>query len=391
VDTAIIDKVREDLDADLAQIEALAQSDNFADQADTVTALQRSAETKRARLETLTRALQDREQLARIDSSLTKTVQTTQRLAEQRATSAESLGELFVRSRQFSDWSGYGQSGKVEVPAGHAALERRAVSLPIKTTDLPSFLIPGWQQLPLAQLVTPLLDLIPTITTSMTSFPVAGVKVSEGGAAVVDEGEAKPPLDIAEDKVDVALEMVAVYTQVTRQVLALGDSVFIRDAIDTELRRAVLKKLNELAVAALTGATLPTATVPSTSSLVGAIRAGIATVQTAGYTPTAVAVNPTDYAAADTWLLDKAGACCKDGYWGLQVVAVPGLTAGSAIVGDFAAGMRRYVHTSGLSLFATDSHADTFIHNVITLLCEQLSKTVVTRADAFAKVTVSAP
>jgi hypothetical protein len=59
------------------------------------------------------------------------------------------------------------------------------------------------------------------------------------------------------------------------------------------------------------------------------------------------------------------------------------------VVGDFAAGMRRYSHTSGLSLFSTDSDQSDFIKNVLTYLAEWLTKTVVTRVDAFAKVSVS--
>lgn len=390
MDTTVIDKTRQDFEDNTAQLEALAASDDFNPDDPTVKELETKVSRSRAKLETLTRAVSERNELAKIESALARTAKRSDEELKRAQSADQSLGEMFIRSNQFNDWTGYGQSSKLETRIQPEAMLHRAVTLPVKTTDLPSFLSPGWQGLAQPDRRFPLLDLIPTITTVMQSFPVAGIKVSEGGAAVVPEGDEKPPLDIVEDKVDVALEMVAVYTQVTRQVLALGDSAYIRNAIDTELRYAVLKKMEELAVAALTGATLPTAQAPqSGGTLQGAIRLGMATVQSAGYAPTAVAVNPADAANVDISMLDKSGACCTDGYWGLTVVPVPGLAAGTAYVGDFGSGMRTFSHSSGLSLLTTDSHADTFIKNVITILSEWLAKTVVTRADAFAKVSVS--
>ena len=293
-----------------------------------------------------------------------------------------SWGELFTRSQQFQGYNGYGTSGRVDVPN----LETRAVSLPIKTTDLPSGLLAGNRYLEPAAGMYPLLDLIPTVQTSLNAFPVWGTTVTDGGAAVVPEGAAKPPLDIAEAKIDVSLDLVAVYTQATRQVLE--DVAMARSIIDTHLRRAVLKKFEELAVTALTGATLPTATAPAGGTLQGAIRLGMATVQAAGWNPTVVAVNPADAAAIDIAALGNQ--CCNgDNYWGLRVVPVPGLDAKTAIVGDFANGATTYERYSGVSLFVTDSHADTFIHNVFTFLAEARRKTVIERVDAFAKVSVT--
>jgi hypothetical protein len=294
-----------------------------------------------------------------------------------------SWGELFTRSQQFQGYNGYGTSGRVDVPN----LETRAVSLPIKTTDLPSGLLAGNRYLEQAAGLYPLLNLIPTVQTSLNAFPVWGTQISDGGAAVVPEGDAKPPLDIAEAKIDVSLDLVAVYTQATRQVLE--DVAMARSIIDTHLRRAVLKKFEELAVAALLAANLPTASAPhSGGTLQGAIRLGMAKVQAAGWNPTVVAVNPDDSASIDVAALGNQ--CCNgDNYWGLRVVPVNGLTAGTAIVGDFGSGATTYERYSGVSLFVTDSHADTFIHNVFTFLAEARRKTVIERVDAFAKVDVA--
>ena len=164
----------------------------------------------------------------------------------------------------------------------------------------------------------------------------------------------------------------------------------LRSIIDTQLVRAVLRKCEELAVTAVTGATLPTAQAPARGgTLQGAIRLGVAKVQAAGWQPNAVAVNPDDAAGIDIAALSLASGCCADNFWNLRVVPVPGLTAGTAIVGDFSNGAVTFERTAGVSVFITDSHADTFIHNVFTMLAETRRKTVVQRADAFAKVSVA--
>lgn len=292
-------------------------------------------------------------------------------------------GELFTRSAQFGAYHGYGASGRVDV----GDTLTRAISLPMKEASFATALLAGAQFQAPASLLTPALDLIPTVNTSLSAFPVWGVEIKEGGAAVVPEGDAKPPLELELAKIDVSLDMVAVYTQVTRQ--ALEDIAMLRSVIDVELQRSVLRKFEELAVAAIMAATIPTAQSAAGSQLTAAIRLGIAKVQTAGWTPNAVAINPDDAAAVDIAALSNAAACCTDGYFGLTVVPVPGLTAGTAIVGDWSNGARTYANSSGVSLFITDSHADTFIHNVFTVLAETRRDTVITRPDAFAKVSVT--
>jgi hypothetical protein len=182
--------------------------------------------------------------------------------------------------------------------------------------------------------------------------------------------------------------MVAVWTQATRQ--ALEDIPMMRSLVDQELVRSVLRKFEELAVTALTGATLPTAEAPAEGgTLQGAIRHGIAKVQVAGWAPNAVAVNPADAADIDIASLSLPQTAGNN-FWGLRVVPVAGLSAGTAIVGDFSNGAVTYERSAGVSVFITDSHADTFTSNIFTLLAETRRKTVIRRVDAFAKVSVAA-
>ena len=381
----VIDTLENELTSIQERAQALIDGDNFSPDDPEYKALNDEAEkltrSIRAQSEWTQRKAATDEASTIVRRAQARAQQTADDLAPQ-----GSWGELFTRSQQFQGYNGYGTSGRIEVP--NIDLETRAVSLPIKTTDLPSGLFAGNRFLAQAAELYPLLNLIPTVQTSLNAFPVWGTTVSDGGAAVVPEGDAKPPLDITEAKIDVSLDLVAVYTQATRQVLE--DVAMARSIIDTHLRRAVLKKFEELAVTALTSATLPTAQAPhSGGTLQGAIRLGMATVQAAGWNPTVVAVNPADSASIDVGALGNQ-CCSGDNYWGLRVVPVTGLTAGTAIVGDFASGATTYERHAGVSLFVTDSHADTFIHNVFTFLAEARRKTVIERVDAFAKVSVAA-
>jgi hypothetical protein len=76
--------------------------------------------------------------------------------------------------------------------------------------------------------------------------------------------------------------------------------------------------------------------------------------------------------------------------WGLRVVPNPTGTAGKAIVGDFTQAVTRFTRT-GISVYATDSHADTFVHNIITILAEARSSAIVSDKTAMATVTFTAP
>ena len=72
--------------------------------------------------------------------------------------------------------------------------------------------------------------------------------------------------------------------------------------IDGELRWEVARAEEADAVAVLAAAsgTIPNAT---SDSLLGAIRVGMGTVQAAGYTPTAVLLNPADWAELDVAIM----------------------------------------------------------------------------------------
>jgi len=229
---------------------------------------------------------------------------------------------------------------------------------------------------------TPLLDLIDTIPVSGNGVETI-VWALTGAAAVVGEGLAKPSAELAPTVASFTLDTIAVWTQATRQLLE--DSPAIAAKIDTELSRAVLKKLEVEAAAALVAATIPTAT--DTTSLTNAIRKGVGVVQAAGYDPNAVLLNPADWARLDIDVFGSTllGPTMRSSFWGLAPIAANSQPAGTATVGDFSAGVQRYAR-NGVSLYVTDSDQDDFIKNLFKILAEARAKTVVTRPAALCEV-----
>jgi hypothetical protein len=179
--------------------------------------------------------------------------------------------------------------------------------------------------------------------------------------------------------------MIAAYTQLTRQLIE--DQPAVRSLIDNELRREIAREEEEHAAAVLAAATLPTA---SGDDLLSGIRVGIGTVQAAGYSPNAVLLNPADYADMDVAVMGATllGPVIRQSFWGLTPLAANSQPVGTATVGDFRSGVQRF-YRSQISLFVTDSHADTFLTNVFTLLAERRSLTAVVRPAALVEVTAA--
>jgi HK97 family phage major capsid protein len=164
----------------------------------------------------------------------------------------------------------------------------------------------------------------------------------------------------------------------------IEDFAAVRSMIDNELRREVGREEEEQAVAALGAATLPTA---NGDDLISAIRVGIGTVQSAGYSPNAVMINPADYADLDLAVMGATllGPQVRTNFWGLTPIPASSQTAGTATVGDFRTGVQHF-YRNQIQLFVSDSHGDTFLSNVFTLLAEKRSKTIVVKPQALVEV-----
>jgi HK97 family phage major capsid protein len=292
-----------------------------------------------------------------------------------RSDAAASMGEQFTRSEVFSEYRGRGTSARLEVRALPTGLAEIADVLPQKArvdATAPS--------------MTPLLDVIGTVTVSQNGIEVVEWTKAAGGAAKVAEKAPKPSVEFEPTVTPYTLDTIAAYTQLTRQLIE--DAPAVRSTIDSELRREIALKLEAEAAAALVAATLPTA---QGATLLAGIRKGVGVVQAAGYNPNAVILNPADWADLDIDVFTGTlnGAVIGQRFWGLTPIAAPSQPAGTATVGDMSAGVQHYSRT-GISLYVTDSHADTFLANVFTLLAEARAKTVVTRPAALVECTKSA-
>jgi HK97 family phage major capsid protein len=288
-----------------------------------------------------------------------------------------SAGELFVTSDAFIQYGGHGQSARVAV---EGFMETRAA---ITTAQLA---IPHFVHTPV-ELVSssPLLDVCARIPVS--SGVVDWVEVgADPVAAVVPEGTPKPEAAIPIVPKSSSLDTLAHWIQITRQ--ALEDAPYVRAMIEGKLRRGLLRKAEADMAAAIDAATTQTTAGAAGAGLLPAIRVGIGLVESAGYRPNAVALNPADYAQLDVDVMHEsvAGPVRYPTFWGVPPVAVAGIPAGKAYVGDFQAGATLF-DRGVTDVFISDSHDALFIANILVILAEARLKSVVTEPPAICECT----
>lgn len=289
-----------------------------------------------------------------------------------------SWGEAFIRSNEFTDYRGHGTSGQLEFDS-----EIQTRALPTGLADL---VAAGFKGAPYqvdtspVAAPTPLMDNVTQIQVSGNAIEYIAWTKKAGGATKVAEKAAKPSAEFGPTITSTTLDTFAVYTQLTRQLIE--DAPAVRSLIDNELRRDVARaeEADAVAVLAAASAAIPDAT---NADLLAAIRIGIGTVEAAGYSPTAVLLNPADWATMDVSVMNGTlgGPSRSQTFWGLTPIPSTAQTAGTAVVGDFRSAIQHY-YRSAIALYVTDSHADTFLANVFTLLAERRGKTAVVRPQA---------
>ena len=298
---------------------------------------------------------------ARIESNRERTSDgVTRQTAPGRAPEQRSAGQLVTESTQYQNYGGRGQMAPVEV-TDFLSFEQRAVILSTALAIQPFVWSNDIRQPPM-----PLLDVVNHVRVSsgVVEWVESG---ADPVAATVAEGSAKPEATLTFTPKTATLDTIAHWVQITRQ--ALADAPYVRSLIEGKLRNGLARKVQADLVTLLNGATLQSAV---NADMTKAIRIGVGLVEAQGYNPNAVLLNPADFAAIDV----AAGAAAngtgpdrRNTYWGLTAVAVPGLTAGVAIVGDFKEGVTLF--DRGVSdVFVTDSHASLFISNILVILAE---------------------
>lgn len=381
---AVLDKLISERTEVQAAAVAMAESDTFSPEDRTYTELRQRGTDLDNRISSLAELLEQQQSADALDAKLAKaTHQQQQRQTTDLVQTRSSWGQQFVDSDQFRGYGMRGTSSRVDLDEG---VQTRA--LPTSVADLVAAGLKGT----VAQVdttppppPTPLQDNINQVQVSGNSIEFISWGKIAGGADVVAEEATKPSAEWKPTITPAVLETVAVWTQLTRQMVE--DYATVRSYIDGELQRDVARKEEDLATAVLAAAT---ATIPNATGadLLAAIRVGIGTVQASGYNPTAVLMNPADWAALDVGVMSDTlnGPIIRQNFWGLTVIPSISQTAGTAIVGDFRTAMTRFFR-SGISLYVSDSHASTFTANVFTLLAERRSKAVVVRPQALVECT----
>jgi hypothetical protein len=385
----ILDKLRTERDQVRAAAVAIAEGENFDPEDANFKELETRASGLDSRIKSLSDLLTQQAAADALDGRMakaTKQIEQQRQQPQQQTQTRESWGTLFTRSDIYTDYaqSARGRSPRYEIDV----LETRA--LPLKLSDLVAAGLDFGKttvDVTAPPLPTPLLDAVSTITVSTNAVEYVSWKVVSGAAAVVAEGAAKPPIEYGPTVVPDTLKNIAGYTQLTRQ--AIEDAPAVRSYIDTDLRRQVLLKEESEAAAALAAATLQSVT---GDNMLAAIRVAMATVQSAGFNPNAVLLNPADFADLDIAVMGVTvnGPTVRQSFWGLTPLPSPAQPAGTAVVGDFQTGINHFVR-SQVALYISDSHADTFLSNVFTLLAERRALTAVVRPDALCEAAGPTP
>lgn len=356
---------------------AMAESDDFDPTAESFTALETRSASLDAQVERLVTLYGARESADALDGRMSRAATRTEPRPEH-----TTVGDIFTRSEAFRGYTFAGTSGRVFVE--DSELETRA--LPTGIADL---VAAGYKGAPTRVdtsppiAPTPLLDSMASVNVSQNSIEYVAWTKKAGGATKVAEKATKPSAEFGPTVTATTLDNIAVYTQLTRQLLE--DEPAARSAVDNLMRFDILRaeEAEAAAVMAAAAATIPDVT---NADLLAAIRGAIGTVQAAGYAPNAVLLNPADWASLDIGVMNNANTAPNIGstFWGLRPIPSTTQTVGTAVVGDFRTALTHYTR-SGVSLYVSDSHGTTFLDNVFTLLCERRSKTVLVHPTALAE------
>lgn len=380
----ILEKLRKERTTLIGEIEALMSAEDFDPQDKTLVEARSKADALDTKIKSIVEFEQSRAAANEVDA-MSLRARTTASAGTADEVEYRSIGEAYVRSRAYADYlqSPRGTSGRVTVDA-NTMFRAPITSTTFNLTD--AVRIPDRRD---AEPRLPLLDVIPRI-------PVAGNSVEwviyppAPEAGVVTEGSVKPEAVLAPELTTASLEIVAHYVQYTRNVLE--DDAALMAYINSSLRQGVLKKIASQAAAVLNAETgFLDGTYPSGGTLLGGIRSAIGLVQTQGYDPDVVVLNPADYADLDISLLGQSVVNTGTGpqiggtYWGVRPIPAAAVPVGTAYVGDFSTAMALLMR-SEVAVYTTDSHASTFTSNVLTTLAETRAKAIVHQPNAVAKV-----
>lgn len=293
------------------------------------------------------------------------------------------LGEQFAACQQFADYKARGAQGASnDYTVSEFSL--------ITSKDAAGKALAGVQRVAdaaLPQRTTPLLDAIGYEAVSRNQIEWIEWPLTAPTAGEVAEGAEKPEAEYPPVIRSGSLFKAAHHIPMTEEFIE--DAPRLKSIVEGALLDGVKQKMEAHAAQVTAGGAYPTV---SHDSLLKAIRVAYATVETGGFRPTVVLLNPLDYADIDIDLLTLTlnGAQAETRPWGLQYVAAGAVAQGDAYVAD-ARTAWKYLDRRNLSLSITDSHAEEFVENIYRMRAEARGLVIVQRPEAACKATVGDP
>jgi HK97 family phage major capsid protein len=224
----------------------------------------------------------------------------------------------------------------------------------------------------------------PTSSNQVNSLREASWNNSAAGVA---EGNTKPESDITFEQYNVSITTIAHWLKVSKQLLE--DAPAIASYIDTRLRDGLAQEVERQLVkgdgtaptlSGLTDSGNYTAYSPTSDDLlVDAInRAKYSLWAATGFMPDAVLVNPADWgvmertregAGTGMYLYGLPGMAAGVNPFGVKIVLTNNVTAGTFVIGNFAASTMVYNRTGAVVEMGYDGND--FTKNLVTLRAEE--------------------
>jgi HK97 family phage major capsid protein len=316
---------------------------------------------------------------------------------------AKSLGEAFVRSEGYKAlvarglqgrWSTgpieFGAKDTASIGGDNVVVEGNTSPFGRGTGQYNPMIVPGIQG-PVEQRLT-VADLLGQGTTNSNAVVYLKESVTTNGAAVTSEGGAKPASVIDFEKVTASVDKIATFLPISDEMLE--DEAQVASYINGRLALFVRQAEEAYLVSAILAAagTSSSAGELGGNNIFDGIAAAIMHVRTdAGLEPDGLLVSPLDAAK-----MDIARAAGGEGLyfsggpygapsqnpWGLRRVVTTAVADGAPIVGAFREGGTVW-RRGGLSIEASNSHADYFRRNLTALRAEERLAFTIYRDDAF--------
>ncbi len=246
-------------------------------------------------------------------------------------------------------------------------------------------------------------DLLQQGTTKSSSVIYAreNANWTNAAEAVAENDDRAEQSDFNLDEVTARVAMAAVFMKTTEETFA--DYQNLESFISGQLVRRIKLKIESLIlnsngispnhIIGFQEVGLPTVSITTAGSLLEAIDESIAQIESNGYTPSFVALNPTDKRALYSGstaspLLIWDGSVLR--LHGVPILGSTAVTVGTGLIGD--GGQAAILYHSGIGGSAyrkekTNSNEDDFLANLITLRAGARAALVIQSLGAFVEIT----